>query len=250
MSNQPFNVLPYVNQTDMLGAARKGLDMGALISKLPVTAHENAAQSAMASIAQEGAKDMQARIRQIQGDKSLSPQQKTAAIQQVMLGGGFGYTPSGGTIDPIGNALKSLQMNLDLKGRAGVVGGGTQVTDGTGNPPAPPRQPVTTTTQPTTSGDANSTTVVTAPQQNETVTGAARPQQQQTNADNGIDNLGYLGDESLISGYQRGGLVKAPIARAGEYGYPQPRPATFLRVPRPSNLGYAQPPPATFLRRK
>jgi hypothetical protein len=219
----------------MLSAAGKGFDIGKAISALPRSAHENAAQGALSAVAQASAKDMMSRIKAIDANKEMSPEAKTAAKQQIMLGGGYGYAPSGGSIDPIGNALKSLQMNLDLKGRAGVVGGGTGVTTTDGNPPAPPRQPAT-------NGDANSTAVVAPPQQNEAVTGAARPAATAAQPNMPTDASGDPDPDWLYMA--GGGLVRGP----GQLGYAQPPAATFLRGPR--QLGYAQPPPATFLRRR
>jgi len=142
----PFNALAYTRYPDMLEHAIKGVQLGSMIGRLPRTARENAAQAAMASIAQEQAKDLQATIRQIQADKTLDAATKTQRIREAILESGFGYGGSGGTFDPMTAAYRLLNMQIQRATNPGLF----PSTD-TGNPPAtnpPAPTPRTTTPAP------------------------------------------------------------------------------------------------------
>jgi hypothetical protein len=158
-------VMPYVHNPDMLSAAQKGIELGAMINRLPRAAHENAAQSAMASIAQEQGKNLQDQFKFIRADKTLTPEQKSQKMQQALMESGFTYAPGGGGFDPLGAAVRAQGLAtaqqayqqsaqsfpLEQQTRQTNLAGGVQaVQAGTTNPvqpaqptnPAQPAQPV------------------------------------------------------------------------------------------------------------
>jgi hypothetical protein len=148
-SNQPMNVLPYVQYPNMMDAALKGLQLGSGLAKLPQQGKEEATQMALQSIYQTQFKYNQQQIKAIMADKTLSPQAKTEAINQLIQGLGAGISGGQGTIDPqaaMANRYRQLEMELIKAQNPNLF------LPTTNNPPAggrpsnpPPPAPVRTT---------------------------------------------------------------------------------------------------------
>jgi hypothetical protein len=233
-----------VRYPDMMSAAGKGLDLGRAIALLPRQAHEAAAQASMASIAQVQAKNQQDSIKQIQADKTLTPEAKTAKIQALLQPSGFAYGPQGGTYNPWEGqlaaqayAMRQQQMQqsatafpTEQRAREVALASTPAVAAGTTNP-AP-----------------GATTTTTAP----------APAPASDNPNDPDPDWMYSAE-----GYQTGGLVRPPNSQ-GEHLFNPKLNVPFVQQPRTiqglpvapigqSNVnrqfGYAaQPPPATFLR--
>lgn len=200
MDRQPFNVLPYMKYPNMIEAATNGVKLASMIGKLPREAQENAAQASMASIAAEQSKAIQARIKVIQGDKTLSPTEKTTQIQQLLIQSGFGYDQGGGKYDPLTGLLRGQQYQAteqEIKLRQ-MQNPSLQpsVNPAIPNPrPAPVQQQPTPVQQP------------------------APVQQATPPADKDLTNqLGMMEYQHQI-GAMYPGLMPAPISQASNYAY-------------------------------
>jgi hypothetical protein len=142
-----MNVLPYVQYPNMMDAALKGLQLGSGLAKLPQQGKEEATQMALQSIYQTQVKYNQQQIKAIMADKTMSPQAKTEAINQLIQGLGAGISGGQATMDPqaaMANRYRQMQMELEKAQNPGIWPTATKPPPGNQPPPAPvQKQPAT-----------------------------------------------------------------------------------------------------------
>jgi hypothetical protein len=230
-------VLPYVHSDPMtmINAAQHGLELGAMVSRLPAAAQENAFQASAAAVAKEHANELQRTLKDIQARTDLTPQQKSAMTSQAMIESGISFSGGQATFDPLGAYIRGLDAQRTLQ----ALGGGPAATSvGSLNPTTP----VTTTTPststtPATSGNMGSTNPVAPAGQ------GVQPNIQMKTA---MLEGGAGMDRSLLAGAGSNPLMPAQVGP----GFSPVSPTYVMNAPigqTPSDYYGGQPMPATFL---
>jgi hypothetical protein len=212
MDRQPMNVMAYQKIPNLVESMASGIKMAGELVKMPREAQQTATEAMLSAAAKESLKSIQARVKAVQADKTLTQDQKNEKIGQIYLQSGVGY--SGGHPDWQPYAGASRFQGLQ-QGEQGM-----QERE-LANPALQKHQPVIQTT-PTTPAPVKQPTPVQPAPGKEPTTPADKDLMNQlgmidTQPETGLMAASFLQQPNLeYQNQMGGGLMRAPL---GNYAY-------------------------------